>query len=604
MTPLFDIVVVGLGHAGTEAALAAVRMGCRVAAVSQSLRKAGLMSCNPAVGGPGKSQLVAEIDALGGAMAEAGDETGLQFRVLNRSKGPAIRATRAQVDRALYAGAIQRRLQLAEKRHGLALMEGSVVGLQIENGALVGLELDDGHDLPCAAAIITTGTFLMARMHVGERSELGGRVGNPAAVGLSEALRACGLTLGRFKTGTPPRLDGRTIDYGACEEQASEPDAGPLSIRTPRASHPALPQRSCFATHTTPATHALVAANLRHSPLFTGAISSRGPRYCPSLEHKVSAFSNRERHAVYLEPDGLDTPVVYPAGLSTSLPAEIQLAFLRTIPGLSEVELVQPGYAVEYDYAPAQQLDGGLQTRACRQLFLAGQINGSSGYEEAAAQGLVAGINAALQVQGRPAWHPPREESFMGVLCSDLTSRGFEEPYRMLPARAERLSLREDNAGLRLWKTGRELGLITESQSDRSRCLEDEVRALDGCLSEPDRIWIRRPSTDLEDLAGRPPLAGSSPEARRQLYLQLRYEPYELQRRLAARRLREVGEWSIPPDLRFESVVGLSGEARAALRLGKPGTLAEAGRLPGITPAALAVLAAHLRRRAPASRSV
>jgi tRNA uridine 5-carboxymethylaminomethyl modification enzyme len=571
-------------------------MGCRVAAVSQSVRKAGLMSCNPAIGGPGKSQLVAEIDALGGVMAEAADEAGIQFRVLNRSKGPAIRATRAQVDRARYASAIQRRL---EGREDLELIEGSAVALQIENGTFIGLRLDDGRELRCSAAVLTTGTFLMARMHVGDSTEVGGRAGDPAAVGLSDALRACGLTLGRFKTGTPPRLDGRTIDYGACEEQPTEPDAGPLSARTARGLHPALAQRSCFATHTTPATHALVAANLGHSPIFTGAIGARGPRYCPSLEQKVSAFPDRHRHAVYLEPDGLDTHVVYPAGLSTSLPEDVQAAMLRTIPGLGDVELVQPGYAVEYDYIPARQLDGGLQTRVCRGLFLAGQINGSSGYEEAAAQGLVAGINAALQIQGRPAWHPPREESFIGVLCSDLTSRGFDEPYRMLPARAERLSLREDNAGLRLWKIARDLGLAPPAQTERSHNLEAEVEALESQLTDADRTWIRRPLTELEQLAQRSHLSAASPESLRQLFLKLRYAPYEQQRRLAMRRLRELGDWPIPPDLRLESVVGLSGEARSALRSGKPGTLADAEILPGVTPAALAVLAAHLRRRSP-----
>jgi tRNA uridine 5-carboxymethylaminomethyl modification enzyme len=591
----YDVVVVGLGHAGTEAALAAARMGCRVAAVSQSLGKAGLMSCNPAVGGPGKSQLVAEIDALGGAMAAAADEAGLQFRILNRSKGPAIHATRAQVDRARYAAAIHRRLRA---QPGLELIEGAVVGLATEAGCLVGLRLADGRELACRAAVITTGTFLMARMHVGERSESGGRVGDPAAVGLSESLRACGLTLGRFKTGTPPRLDGRTIDYGACEEQPSEADAGPLSSRTDRATHPSLPQRSCFATHTVPATHAVVAANLRHSPLFTGAIGSRGPRYCPSLEHKISAFAAKDRHAVYLEPDGLDTPVVYPAGLSTSLPAEVQVALLRTIPGLARVEMVQPGYAVEYDYVPATQLDGGMQVININGLFLAGQINGSSGYEEAAGQGLVAGINAALQRQGRPAWHPEREESFLGVLCGDLTTRGFDEPYRVLPARAERLSLRQDNAGLRLWRTAEAFGLTDASQSERIRVIEAEVEALERCLSEADRIWLRRPETQFEQMAERPQWSAASTEARRQLYLRLRYEPYERQRLLAAQRLRALGDWAIPADLRLESVVGLSSEARSALHLRRPSTLAEAGSLPGVTSSALAVLAAHLRRRA------
>ncbi len=361
MSRAYDVLVLGLGHAGTEAALAAARMGCRVAGVSLCLERAGLMSCNPAIGGPGKSQLVAEIDALGGAMAEAADETGLQFRRLNRSKGPARWATRVPVDRARYARAIQRRRAAAPT---LTLGEGEAESLLADSEGVRGMRLSSGEELWAPAVVVTSGTFLAARMHVGSTIAVGGRAGDAAAEGLSRSLRERGLTLARFKTGTPPRRDGRTIDWARCLEQPSEPDAGPLSWRTPRAGHPALPQRSCWATHTTVATHEAVRAHLDRSPLFTGAISARGPRYCPSLEHKVAGFPERERHQIYLEPDGLDTDVVYPAGLSMSLPAEVQVAVLRTVPGLERVEVVRPGYAVEYDYAPATQLDGSLAARA------------------------------------------------------------------------------------------------------------------------------------------------------------------------------------------------------------------------------------------------
>lgn len=595
MSGRFDVIVIGLGHAGAEAALAAARRGCRVAGVSLSLDRAGLMSCNPAIGGPGKSQLVAEVDALGGAMAAAADEAGIQFRLLNRSKGPALWATRAQVDRARYAQAIQRRLAATP---GLHLLEGEVAEIRGDRGGVQGVRLARGVELLAPTVVVTSGTFLAARMHVGEQVEAGGRAGDAAAEGLSGSLRALGLTLARFKTGTPPRLDGRTIDFAACEEQPSEADAGPLSATTARECFPALRQRSCWATHTTAETHAVVRGRLSSSPLFTGAVTARGPRYCPSLEHKVAGFPGKDRHAVYLEPEGLETEVVYPAGLSTSLPAEVQLQLLRTIPGLARVELVRPGYAVEYNYAPATQLTGALEARACPGLFLAGQINGSSGYEEAAGQGLVAGLNAALRVAGRSPWRPDRSGSFLGVLCEDLTQRGFEEPYRVLPARAEaRLTLRQDNAWLRLWRSARELGLVPEAGWQRWQRLEERVEALAKGIDPEQARWMRRPETSLDAILAREP---GDPEAWRALYLQLRYAPYERQRSVAEQRLAGLSELPIPPDLPFGSVVGLSGEAQAALAHANPRTLGEARQLPGLTPSALALLAAHLRRRASA----
>ncbi len=595
MSAPFDVAVVGLGHAGAEAALAAARMGCRVVGFSPSIAKAGLMSCNPAIGGPGKSQLVAEIDALGGAMAEAADESGIQFRRLNRSKGPALRATRAQTDRSRYARAIQRRLRVQER---LVLVEGSVAALLADAGAVSGVRLADGREILARTVVVTAGTFLAARMHVGARVEAGGRAGDNSEEALSTSLRYFGLRLRRFKTGTPPRLDGRTIDWTRCIEQPSEADAGPLSRRTAPGVHPALPQRSCWTTHTTGATHRVVASHLHESPLFAGAITGRGPRYCPSLEHKVVGHPDHDRHPVYLEPDGLDTAVVYPAGISTSLPEEVQRELLRTIPGLESVEIVRPGYAVEYDCVPAQQLEGSLRVRGVGGLYLAGQINGSSGYEEAAGQGLVAGCNAALEALGRAPWIPDRDESYLGLLCDDLTARGFDEPYRVLPARAEaRLTLREDNAWLRLWRVGRELGLAVEGESARAAEAEREIRQREAGLDAATRSWIRRPETTLEETAALPLFSGASGDVVEQVYLALRYGPYETQRQAARARLQERAGWPIPEDMRFQAIVGLSGEAIAALAAARPATLGEAGALSGVGPSALAVLAAHLRRR-------
>ena len=590
----FDVIVLGLGHAGVEACLAAARMGCRVVGVTQALERTGLMSCNPAVGGPGKSQLVAEIDALWGAMALAADESGLQYRVLNRSKGPALRATRVQVDRLAYARAIQRQLSGQPR---VTLIQGEGCGLVMRNGSLAGVTLQSGQMLQGRAVVVTAGTFLAGRMHIGSSVEPGGRAGDPPAEGLSGALREVGLKLGRFKTGTPPRLDGRTIDYAKCCEQLSEADAGPLSARTAGAGHPRLAQKATYVTHTTAATHAVVRANLAASPLLTGAITGRGPRYCPSLEHKVSGHPDRERHLVFLEPEGAAGFLVYPAGLSTSLPVEVQEELLRTIPGLEAVVIARPGYAVEYDYVPALQLDGSLEARCCPGLFLAGQINGSSGYEEAAGQGLVAGINAALQVVGKPSWIPLRSESFLGVLCDDLTCRGFDEPYRVLPARADdRLFLREDNASLRLWRAARDLALVPEGRWKSVERLESHAGALESRLGTECLRWFRRPETTLEEAAERIG-EGVPPDVLCAVYLRQRYEPYRRQQGVAERRLQEQSAQPIPEGFEFR-VVGLSNEAAMALRRARPRTLGEARRVPGMTVSALAVLAAQLQRRA------
>jgi len=596
MSEVFDVVVVGLGHAGAEAALAAARTGCRTASITQSLERSCLMSCNPAIGGPGKSQLVRELDVLGAAMPGATDETALQLRILNRSKGPAIWATRAQVARADYALAMQRRLHGVE---GLTLIEDEVEALLVEGGEVRGLRLRERGEIQASAVVLTTGTFLSAVMHVGEQARPGGRHGDRASEGLSGSLRSLGLRTGRFKTGTPPRLRASSVDVAACVEQPSEPDALPFSLATDRARFPLLRQRSCFATRTGPAAHALVRANLHRSPLSTGAVTARGPRYCPSFEHKVVLFPDRDGHVVYLEPEGGADEVIYPAGLSTSLPAEVQLELLRTIPGLERVEMVRPGYAVEYDYLLAGQLQPWLETLGVSRLFAAGQINGSSGYEEAAGQGLVAGVNAARRVIGRKPWVPDPASSYLGVLCRDLASKGFEEPYRLLPARAEsRLSLREGNAGLRLASVARELGLGDTRSINDLDLLRAEIERTLNALSESSLRELRQPALTLEQAIQEiPALEAVSVATAREVYLDVRYAPYEVQRRTAEARLAELVGLEIPSGLRYSAITGLSKEAVEALEQNRPSKLGDAGALPGMSNSALAVLAAHLRRR-------
>jgi tRNA uridine 5-carboxymethylaminomethyl modification enzyme len=592
----FDVIVVGLGHAGAEAALAASRLGCRTAAITQSLERACLMSCNPAIGGPGKSQLVHEIDALGGSMPEATDLTVRHLRLLNRSKGPAIHATRALVDRAAYAQAMQQRLVAAAN---LSLIEDEVAGLLLAEGRVEGVRLRHHGDVLSAAVVLTTGTFLSAVMHTGDEARPGGRHGDESSTSLSHSLRDAGLRMARFRTGTPPRLLGPSIDFGRCVEQPSEPDARPFSQTTDASGFPVLPQLSCFTTRTGPATHRVVRDNMQSSPLFAGSIQGRGPRYCPALELKVVQHPDREGHLVHLEPEGEKRDVIYPAGLSTSLPAPVQQELLRTIPGLESVEMVRPGYAVEYDYVVSGQLQPWLEVIPVGGLFTAGQINGSSGYEEAAGQGLVAGVNAARSMLGHPPWVPDPRLSYLGVLCQDLTQRGFDEPYRLLPARAEeRLSLREGNAGIRLGPTARELGIVDAEKLAPMDALREEVNAGMASLSEDDRRQLRNPGLTLQDAPMEvPELARLSQMAASEVYLEVRYSPYVAQKRLADERLARFDGLAIPSALRFAGIAGLSGEAVEILESRRPCTLAEARGLPGINASALAVLLAHLRRR-------
>lgn len=607
----YDVVVVGAGHAGSEAAHAAARLGASTLVLTLRRDRVGWMSCNPAVGGMGKAHLVREIDALGGLMGQVTDETGIQFRTLNTRRGPAVRGSRAQCDRRRYARAMGARL---EATAGLRLEEGLVEQVRVEGGRVTGVVTEAGEAIGCRAVVITAGTFLNGVAHVGEARTACGREGDRPAVGLSASLADLGLTLARFKTGTTPRLDGRTVDWDRLEVEPGDAVPRPFSAWTDPARFPVLPQRVCHVTRTGPRTHAIIAAHLDRSALYGGAIKGIGPRYCPSVEDKIVRFSDRTAHTVYLEPDGLDTDEVYPSGLSTSLPAEVQQAFLRTIPGLEAVEILRPGYAIEYDYVPPRQTRGSLESRAARGLFLAGQINGTSGYEEAAAQGLLAGINAARGVAGRPPVVVGRREGYLGVLVDDLTTVGTDEPYRMFTSRAEhRLVLREDNADLRLSRLGYEVGLL---DADRYRQVEArraavraEVRRLEATPLRggaggkgPSTLatFLRRPETRYEDLRPHDPEPSRRVDGRsgETVALDLKYQGYveRVDRRLAEAAARDTVE--IPEGFRFEGLAGLSTEVREKLAAHRPRTLGQAGRISGVTPAAVEVLWVHLRAAA------
>ena len=601
MKKSYDIVVVGGGHAGCEAALAAARMGCRALLVTMNADQVAQMSCNPAIGGLAKGQLVREIDALGGEMAKAADETGIQFRMLNTGKGPAVQSPRAQCDRAAYRQAMKRRIEAQED---LALLQATADGVIVKDGKAVGVRCLGGVEIPCRAVILTTGTFLRGLIHVGEAQMVGGRMGEPSADGLSASLAAIGIMLDRLKTGTPPRIDGRTVRLSELDAQYGDAEPRPFSFSTTSLCGTQLP---CYVTQTNAATHEIIRANLQRAPLYTGQIKSVGPRYCPSIEDKIVRFGDRPSHTVFLEPEGRDTSELYCNGIPTSLPADVQEALVHSIRGCEEAHIVRYGYAIEYDFAPPTQLWPHLETKAVENLFHAGQINGTSGYEEAAAQGIMAGINAVLKLRGECPFLLRRDEAYIGVLIDDLVTKGTREPYRMFTSRAEhRLLLRHDNADRRLMRHGHRFGLISDEQLERLNEKERRIAVVRERLETERRGGdtlakiLKRPEMNFAHLLELSPslreerIPGDVAE---QVQIELKYEGYINRECRHVERQKTMENWRIPVDVDYASIRQISKESRNKLTDIRPVTLGQASRISGVTPADISVLMVCLTAR-------
>ena len=614
----FDVIVIGGGHAGTEAALAAARMGSQTLLLTHNIETLGQMSCNPAIGGIGKSHLVKEIDALGGAMAEATDQAGIQFRVLNSRKGPAVRATRAQADRVLYKAAIRHTL---ESQPNLTLFQQAADDLIVENDQVTGVVTQTGIRFNARTVVLTTGTFLGGVIHIGMQHHAGGRAGDAPANALAKRLRELPFNVGRLKTGTPPRIDARSVDFSVMQEQWGDDPTPVMSFIGSRSQHPE--QVCCYVTRTTEQTHDIIRSGFDRSPMFAGSIEGVGPRYCPSIEDKVNRFADKDSHQIFVEPEGLTTNELYPNGISTSLPFDIQLAAVRSIPGFENAHITRPGYAIEYDYLNPQDLRHTLETKFIQGLYFAGQINGTTGYEEAGAQGLLAGINAALRSQDKDQWYPRRDEAYLGVLVDDLITMGTSEPYRMFTSRAEyRLILREDNADLRLTETGRKLGLVNDERwqkfNGKREAIATERSRLEATRIHPNTEagarangFLKQPMTrdqSLAELLRRPEIVYShiaeigaeqaeDPVVADQVEIEIKYEGYISRQTDEIARLRRNENTALPVDLDYDVIGGLSNEIRQKLQTVRPETVAQASRIQGVTPAAVSQILVHLKKR-------